>query len=639
MYFRHNSFDLNYREPFGALPTGSRVTLKVEAHDVMNIRVRTYYRGTERFFDMLPTNTPNTFSCTIGLPEEPGLFWYDFRFDAFDQTYYYGNAEDGLGGEGRISQTQPASYQITLFDDERKAPAWYREGIMYQIFPDRFAKSDKYHGKYYPGTLIHGDWSDSPHYFRREDSSIEHWDFFGGNIQGIIEKLDYLKTLNVTILYLNPIFESRSNHKYDTADYSRIAPEFGTEEDFKELCREAKKRGIHVILDGVFSHTGDDSVYFNKYGHYPGVGAYQSQDSPYYDWYRFSNYPNEYESWWGIGSMPNVEELTPSYQNYIFKGRNAIIRKWMRAGASGWRLDVADELPDEFIAGVKKTMVSEKKDSVLIGEVWEDASNKVAYGVHRQYFMGHELDAVMNYPFRETFIQFFLGQCSSSDATRRMMSLYSNYPRTNFMGSMNLIGSHDRVRILTVLSGVSGSNMSEAEKENFRLTPQEMNLAVKRLKLMSLLQMTFPGVPCIYYGDEVGCQGFEDPFNRGTYPWGSENLDLYGWYRDITDLRASYNAFKKGRWYPLVSESDDLFVYFRTYREEAILCLFNRNCSEYITYHHPLIEGKYGVDLMKKIRDNLSGVTVPPLSAKIYLVDENARRLIQNYHYGEHEFL
>ena len=239
-----------------------------------------------------------------------------------------------MGGEGRIYETSPPSFQITLYDDCRKVPEWYTDGIMYQIFPDRFAKGKDIAPEYFPNSLIHGSWNDSPHYFRREDGAIAYWDYFGGNLAGITEKLNYLKQFHVTILYLNPIFEANSNHKYNTADYSRIAREFGDESSFKTLCREAKKRGMHIILDGVFSHTGDDSIYFNKYGHYPGTGAYQSKDSPYYSWYRFSDYPDEYESWWGIGNMPNVEELDPAYQAYIFGDDNAIVRKWTRAGAS-----------------------------------------------------------------------------------------------------------------------------------------------------------------------------------------------------------------------------------------------------------------------------------------------------------------
>lgn len=626
MKFRHNSWDLSFREPFGALPTGSHVTLRVQAEGVVNIKLRTYYRGNERYFDMTPGATPKTYECTIVLPKQPDLLWYDFRFDAYGQSYAYGTKNENYGGEGQIYNAYPPSYQITLYDNKRKTPKWYTDGIMYQIFPDRFAKGSTYQPQYFPQAMVHGNWNDSPHYFRSDDGHIEYWDFFGGNLEGIIEKLDYLKSLNVTILYINPIFESRSNHKYDTANYRRISPEFGDEAQFKALCQEAKKRDMRIILDGVFSHTGDDSIYFNRYGHYPGLGAYQSEESPYYSWYRFSKYPDTFESWWGITSMPNTEELNETFQDYIFRTDDAVIRHWIKAGASGWRLDVADELPDDFIVGVKEALVSEDPDTILIGEVWEDASRKEAYGQRRRYFYGKELDAVMNYPFRDTFINFFTGTIPSSEAIHQMMALYEHYPRQQFMGNMNLIGSHDRTRILTLL-GNPPYLTEEGDKEKYRMTVDQYRLAKKRLKLISLLQMTFPGVPCIYYGDEAGLQGFDDPFNRGTYPWGNEDETLLTWYQTITTLRTKHRAFITGRWYPLYS-NDDLFVYARVSSEETILCLFNRNDRAFIPFTHALLSKRRGHDLLTDKRIHLDDIMMDPLSCKIIKIIPDGRTFI-----------
>lgn len=615
MNFRHNSWDLNFREPFGALPTGSSVTLRVFAENVSNIKLRTYYKDTERFFDMIPSDIPQYYQYTLTLPQEPDLLWYDFRFDAFGVTYSYGTQDDHLGGEGQIYTGYPPSFQITLYENQYLPPQWYTEGIMYQIFVDRFAKGSTYRPAYFPQSLVHGCWEDSPHYFRDPDGTIRYWDFFGGNLEGIIEKLDYLRSLNVSILYLNPIFESRSNHKYDTADYMKISPEFGDEAAFRDLCAAAESKGIHIILDGVFSHTGDDSRYFNRYGHYAGKGAYQSTQSPYFDWYRFSNYPDDFESWWGITSMPNVEELTPSYQDYIFRAPDSVLNHWMKAGASGWRLDVADELPDAFISNFKAAMLASKPDSVLIGEVWEDASRKIAYDEHRKYFSGRELDAVMNYPFRNTFINFFTGKIDSHAVIRQMMALYEHYPRRQFMGNMNLIGSHDRARVLTLL-GDAPCLESEAEKEAYRLSPEQYKTARRRLCLLVLLQMTFPGVPCIYYGDEAGMEGFEDPYNRGPYPWGREDQELLAWYRRVTKLREDHEAFKNGRWYPLASEAD-LFVYFRFSAGETILCLFNRNTRAFIPFHHDWVKGRTGVDLLDGQSQKLDDILLGPLEARI----------------------
>ena len=633
MYFRHDSFDLKLREPFGAIPTGSSVTIRVEAHDVMNIRLQTFYRDTEHWYDLKPEEGTDLFSVTLQMPDQPGLLWYHFQFEAYNRQYQYGTQSDHLGGEGAIyaSHDNAPSYQITLFDKGRTVPDWYKDGIMYQIFPDRFARPQHptHHPSFFPSSLVHGDWNDTPHYFRNQDGSIDYWDYFGGTLEGIIEKLDYLKSLNVSILYLNPIFEANSNHKYNTADYKMIAREFGDEDIFIRLCAEAKKRGIHVILDGVFNHTGDDSIYFNKYGRFPTVGAYQSKDSPYYSWYRFSNYPDQYDSWWGIGNMPDVEENNPAYRDYIFKGQDSVVRKWIRDGASGWRLDVADELPDDFIEDLKTALLEEGEDNVLIGEVWENASNKVSYGVQRQYFMGHELDAVMNYPFRQTFNDFLLYNISSKAAIRQMMSLYETYPKEQFMSNMNLIDSHDRARALTVLSGVDSKEMTDREKETFKLSPEQRSLAVKRLKLLSLIQMTFPGVPCIYYGDEAGCEGFEDPYNRGTYPWGNEDKSLLRWYEVITTLRAKSKTLTRGRWYP-IKTTDDLLAYLRVYKQTVILCLFNRSDHAFVTLKHDLFRGVVGRDMLNHTWEKLDGITVLPLSAKIYRLQTTAKKLFKD---------
>lgn len=633
MYFEFNSWDLFYKKPFGAMPVDEEVLIRVKAYDVYNIRLRTHYQSTDKFFPLEPIGD-GIYEVRVKMPVEAHVLWYNFVFEAEGKTYYYGTQDDTLGGRGQIyHQDVLSSYQITLYDPVYgDLPDWYADGIMYQIFPDRFNKGD-YPGfipKYPDRSLIHGHWEDSPHYFRSAGGDIEYWDFFGGNLAGIIDKLDYLVSLGITIIYLNPVFESSSNHKYDTGDYMNISPDFGTEEIFKELCTEAKKRGIRIILDGVFSHTGDNSRYFNKYGKYDSVGAYQSENSPYYRWYRFEHFPDEYESWWGVKSMPNVEELTPSYQKFIYEDKDSVIRHWLKAGASGWRLDVADELPDEFIMGIKSAMMAEKSDSILIGEVWEDASRKIAYGLLRKYFSGLELDAVMNYPFRDAFLQFMLGYKSSSDTARLMMSLYENYPRSSFQGSMNLIGSHDRMRVLSIL-GKAPRELPEEAMENYRLSAADYDLAKRRLKVLSLIQMTFPGVPCIYYGDEAGVQGYRDPYNRSTYPWGHEDEDLLSWYKQITALRGKHMAFSRGDWYPMKTQ-DHLMYYIRDDGSKSFLCFFNRSVDDTIVYQNPTLAGRQGKELITETIANLDKITLAPLSAKVILLlgerlDESELRL------------
>lgn len=626
MEFHHHSWEQAFRQPFGAVSIGSMVTLRVSATDIEKLKIRTYFDDHEVFQPMVKSKEANFWEISIELPRDPCIFWYDFSFESMGRAYAYGTQHDHLGGEGRIYETKPPSYQITVYDPKRQTPAWYTQGIMYQIFPDRFNRGSDFDlDNFHKNAILHPNWNDTPHYFREKDGGIKYWDFFGGTLGGITEKLDYLKSLNVTILYLNPIFKSQSNHRYDTGDYMSIDPVLGTQESFETLASECKKRGISIILDGVFSHTGDDSLYFNRYGHYPEVGAYESKDSVYYPWYMFSNYPKTYACWWGVDAMPNTDEMHPNFQAFIYKNKDSVIRHWMKAGASGWRLDVADELPDPFIEGLKEAMIEENPACVLIGEVWEDASRKVAYDELRTYFSGYELDAVMNYPFRETFIDFVLGDKSSGLANRIMMSLYEHYPRDQFMGNMNLIGSHDRRRIINVL-GEAYKFLGSHAKKAYRLDEDQYALAVKRLKLLSLIQFTFPGVPCLYYGDEVGVQGFEDPFNRRTYPWGNEDQDLLEWYRMITKIRADHSVFQNGSWKPYEA-SDDLFVFERRNEEALCFCLFNRNSRAVHLFKHPDFEGCQGLELISGKTISLNPIVLQPLSYAIVMVTPNTCRI------------
>lgn len=627
MKFRHHSWKKKYRDPFGAVPTGSTVRISAYATDVENIKLRTYFDVTEVLYELIESKKPNFWEVSFKLPDTPGVFWYNFSFESKGKTYTYGTQRDQLGGEGQLYESSSPSFQITVYDPTRKTPSWYTQGIMYQIFPDRFHRGTDFELDKFPkNAILHANWNDTPHYFREKDGKIGFWDFFGGTLGGITEKLDYLESLNVSILYLNPIFKARSNHRYDTGDYLTIDPILGTKESFETLASECKKRGISIILDGVFSHTGDDSLYFNRYGNYPDVGAYQSKESPYYPWYMFSQYPKLYACWWGVDAMPNTDEMYPNFQTFIFKNKDSVVRHWMKAGASGWRLDVADELPDPFIEGLKTAMMEENPDSVLIGEVWEDASRKVAYDELRTYFSGHELDAVMNYPFRETFIDFILGEKSSGFAARIMMSLYEHYPHDQFMGNMNLIGSHDRRRILNVL-GEAYKFLGNRSHKAYRLDENQYLLAIKRLKLLSLIQFTFPGVPCLYYGDEAGVQGFEDPYNRRTYPWGNEDADLLEWYRKITTLRADHPVFQNGSWKPYEA-SDDLFVFERRNEDALCFCLFNRNSRAVHLFKHPDFEGCKGIDLITDELVSLNPIVLQPLSYAIVMVTPNTCRII-----------
>ena len=468
---------------------------------------------------------------------EPGLYFYWFRI---------GKAEDSFRLFKEGSQTnmeQGEKWQLSFLPEDFTVPDYAVGSVMYQILPDRFYKSGDCDltEKLGPFT-IHENWDDLPRYGPDED---KHWnnDFFGGNFRGIEEKLPYLKTLGVGILYLNPVVMAFSNHRYDAADYKRPDPMLGSEEDFRQLCEKAHELGIRVILDGVFSHTGEHSRYFDARRHFGG-GAVSDPESPYRTWFQFKDYPHDYEAWWGIRSLPCVDELDPGFLDYVIEAEDSVVAYWMSLGADGFRLDVADELPDAFILRLKKRIRGMNPEAFLLGEVWEDASNKRAYGVSRRYFVDGELDSVMNYPWRKAIVDFVKGADDGTAFGEAVMTLAENYPPQVLHCLMNLLGSHDKPRILTVLG--DDFDGSKEEKALRRLSPTDYEAAKEQLCLATFLQYTLPGMPSIYYGDEVGLEGFEDPYCRRTFPWGSEDKKLQSYFRALGELKNGEEALRKG---------------------------------------------------------------------------------------------
>lgn len=358
------------------------------------------------------------------------------------------------------------------------------------------------------------------------------------------EKLDYIQSLGVNVIYLSPIFESSSNHKYDIADYMHVDSMFGGDEAFSALCSECHQRGISIILDGVFNHTGADSIYFNKYSRYDSVGAYNSKNSQFYPWYNFYSYPDKYECWWGVDILPRVNCDCESYREYIL-GENGVVRKYMRLGASGYRLDVADELSDGFISGIRRTVKEENPDGLVLGEVWEDASNKISYGVRRRYLQGYELDSVMNYPLRDAVISYILyGECGRlRDATE---GIYRRYPKCICDVLMNFLGTHDTERILTVLGGESGEGRTTEELAHMRMNGEQLRTGINRLKRAYVIVSAMFGVPSVFYGDEAGLEGYGDPFCRRPYPWNRQNDELISFFRCIGRIRRSERVFQGG---------------------------------------------------------------------------------------------
>ena len=583
----HISGDPNYRTPFGAAAKGGPIRLSIDVSGDMPQAVELRLWREDEGEELVPMSLWESaeegmrYTATIE-PDETGIIWYSFNITASDGAVWrYGAAEEHAVGEGAFAFGDPPSFQITVYEPRETQPTWWQNGVCYQVFPDRFARGADWEERAAtlkkprkgPKRKLVKNWSEAPSYKRKKDGSIAQWDFYGGTLEGVREKLGYLEELGVTCIYLNPIFEAASNHRYDTADFLKIDPALGDTESFTRLCDEAHARGMHVILDGVFNHTGRDSRYFNAFGNYPEVGAAQSEKSPYRSWYKLKD-DGSYSSWWGIADLPDVEETDPSYQEFIC-GENGVLRTWMRAGADGWRLDVADELPDSFIVKIKEAVLAEKPDGLVIGEVWEDATTKYAYDELRQYFQGAELDGVMNYPFRAGLLDYLTGEATAPEFARTLAQLGEHYPREALASCMNLIGSHDRERVLTVLGGAPAADeLTDEECAERRLTDNERSLAVSRYWVASLIQMCMPGVPSIYYGDEAGLEGYRDPYNRATYPWGAENRDCFNITRNAIALRKTLPVLVSGDFEPFAL-NDDVFGFWRTNGDECVCVLAN----------------------------------------------------------------
>jgi len=553
MKIEHNSHISIYRSPFGAAVCENDVVIRLYLSDFgipSYIRLVCLTDSGEKIYNMsyvFAIADGYMYEAKIKMPENTGLLFYYFDVASEKGRFFYGNNDACLGGLGCIYDEKPEKmYQITVYDKCLKTPDWWKNSVCYQIFPDRFANGNE-DGAFLGDRqdIIRRGWGEEP-FYKAEQFGGEYLanDFFGGNLEGIEKKLDYLKELGISAIYLNPIFKAYSNHKYDTGDYKEIDPMFGTCEDFERLCKKAKELGISVILDGVFNHTGSDSRYFNKKGTYDETGAYQSKESPYYGWYRFSEYPEKYESWWGIDTLPQIEENSVEYQKYILTDKDSVVKHWLKKGASGWRLDVVDELPDFFVKILRKEVKKVNPDAVIIGEVWEDASNKVSYGEKRQYFMGEELDSVMNYPLKNAMIDFANGKINAEDFDMRLMSLKENYPKECFYSLFNFLSSHDTVRVLTALAD---KYLPDKESQaNSRLNNEDKQIAKAKLKCLATMQMTLPGVPVVYYGDEAGMEGYADPFCRRCFPWGNEDSELTDFYKKLIALRNSASALSSG---------------------------------------------------------------------------------------------
>lgn len=569
-----NSRKIECKSPYGAVKCGEKLSLHFPiaswvSVDKMFVFIRLGDVSTP--VEMRFEKSENGFSVYTAdyVFDTAGIYYYRFEMRNRDGVWYYGRGENG---ESVCGENLP-EWQLTVYKSSYKTPDFAKGNIIYHIFVDRFNRADgvKTKRKY----RLHESFSESPEVVSA-DGKYYADDFFGGNFNGIREKLDYLEELGVGIIYLSPIFKAFSNHRYDTGDYLKVDELLGTEDDFKRLLDAAHEKGMKIILDGVFNHSGADSLYFNKFGTYDSLGAYQSKSSPYYDWYYFKKFPDEYACWWGCDNVPDLNKSNKDYRALVF-GKNGVVEKWQKLGADGWRLDVVDELPIDFVNLLIKKIKSVNKDALVIGEVWEDASTKVSYGELRPYLLGDQLDGTMNYPFMNAIIA-YVRDGDEKFFKDTVQSILENYPKETVYCLMNSLGTHDTIRIINALSDVRAHGWSKTHKLGYKLPDSEYEKAKKKLYLASVLQFTLPGIPSIFYGDEAGLQGFDDPINRRPYPWGSEDKEILAHYKKLGRIRRENRAVFSGGFN--MRDENGLVAYERASGDDEILIAVNAGADD-----------------------------------------------------------
>lgn len=534
------------KSPKGAVSTEEEVRIRC--------KLKKDYSFQELIFYLRDDNNNTIINNKMNLYfEDEDYFYFNIKFNLKNSNIYfyhfiatYSDRNISFGHIKYIPTTENYfEWQLTVYQDTYKTPSWFKGGIMYQIFPDRFARDKSINisfAKNENERIKREDWGGIPNsVFDTKNYSAK--DFFLGNLKGIENKIGYLKDLNVDSVYLNPIFESAENHRYSTGDYFKIDPYLGTFEDFKSLKENFKKNNISLILDGVFSHTGSDSIYFNKNHNYESVGAFNSKESKYFSWFDFIEYPNKYNSWWGFDNLPTINKNNKEFMEFI-NGKHGVLEYWENNGVDGWRLDVADEFPASFLENLRKSVKSRNENHLIIGEVWENASNKISYGERRKYILGSQLDSVMNYPFRKAILN-FLKDHNSYNFKFEIEDILETYPRQTVDCLMNMLSTHDTTRAILELA-INVDEVDAKLRANYVLSEGNYNKAKSKFKIATMLQFTLPGVPSIYYGDEVGMYGFSDPFNRKCFEEDKIDFDLLNYFKKLSSFRKKYrNEFLK----------------------------------------------------------------------------------------------
>lgn len=571
--FYFNSRDELFKKPFGAVKCGCEIDFTLYGGDEVTAPYLCIKKdgGREQFIQLQEKYTDGTkYFTTKYTPDSVGLYFYCFRFSHNDLNGLYNNGKGAscYGNGGRW-------FMQTVYDRDFKAPEEFKGRVMYQIFPDRFFEGRKKGPQLsFPDRVYREDKDGLPFFtWSAGDPHSITKDYYGGDLPGITRKADYLESLGINCIYLNPIFESHENHRYNTANYMKIDPELGTLEDFKQMCRVLHSKGIKVILDGVFSHTGSDSIYFNKESRYDTVGAYNSRDSVYRQWYDFDpKYKNGYRSWWDFPSLPDVNEMNPSYLEFIC-GEKGVISYWIKNGADGFRLDVADELPDEFIECVRRAVKRHGEDKLLIGEVWENAVTKESYGKRRTYLLGRGLDSVMNYPFRTAVLE-FIKYGNGESFCESIYEIYESYPKEAMDTAWNSLSTHDTVRAITFLRG-RPDNGDRRWQSRQHLDGVRLERGKRMLICAYALLFGLPGVPCIYYGDEIAMEGYPDPFNRGYYRWWAQDKYFLERMEELVRFHKKHRRYKEGGIY-FVHLSENAVAYVRFEGYDEVLTGVNR---------------------------------------------------------------
>ena len=661
-----------YRTPFGARPVSSYTELFFDCFKDATAVTLCYTYGLYSFSyheePMYRVAGSSRYHVNLMMPHEPSILFYWFRFRiagdspdlpewlawkrpedseeaAPEFTLYYGAASDTANGEGTIyhepprvgadEDKYPFAFQITVYNKDFKTPDYMKGANIYQIFPDRFARDTGFSAEAMkkvnprPERVYHEDWYEDVDIYGKPETGYLACDFYGGSLRGIKEKLPYLKELGINILYLNPIFEARSSHRYDTADYLNVDPMLGGTAAFNELSSEAEANGIKIILDGVFSHTGADSIYFDKFGRYGSQGAFEAfrdgTESRYRSWYNF--YRNEdgnicYDSWWGFPDLPNVNEDDLSYRNFIF-GEKGVVDTWTSRGADGFRLDVSDELPDSFIRQMRSTLKAKTNgEGMLVGEVWEDASNKCSYGSYRDFMLGNTHDSVMGYTFRHILLDFLCGYISAQVADSRFEGFRERYPDEAYYCMMNLVSSHDVPRIMTMLGKPCETDDREIQR-GIEVDAADYDRCAALARMAYAFQNAYIGASCLYYGDEVLMQGYKDPFNRRTYPWNkltAKQNETLSFFKRIAGLRKVHTCLRTGFYKTLLT--DEGAFAFERYLSEGRDYFGNAGTgAKKIVF----VANRSDEPLYVEVSDSFSGVAVnkitegrhPPLSDTI----------------------